>query len=289
VKPANFEYYVPRTLEECVELLSEHGAEARVLAGGQSLVPLMNLRMATPEVLIDLNRVPGLGYIRRDRDVVAIGAMTRYSEVETSPVVREHCPMLARATAQVGYPAIRSRGTVGGTLAHADPVAEWPCVALTLDAQMVVHGPTGRRTVPAKDFFTGLFSTDLAPDEVLTEVRFPIAEAGERWAFEEFAHKTGDYAVVAVAVRLGIADGVVASARAGFANLADRPVRSAAVEDALSGRPVGSAREIAESAARALRGERSGDEAMQSRVDLAAVMLGRALSAALSAAPGEAA
>jgi carbon-monoxide dehydrogenase medium subunit len=285
VKPADFEYYVPRTLEECVDLLVEHGDEARVIAGGQSLVPMMNLRMARPEVLVDLNRVPGLAYVRREDGVLAIGAMTRYCEVERSPLVRELLPVLAQATAEVGYPAIRSRGTVGGTLANADPVAEWPCLAQALGAELVVQGPSGRRTVAADDFFAGLYETDLAPDEILAEVRFPLG--GGRCAFAEFAHKVGDYAVTAVTVRLDVVDGSVASARAGFANLADRPVRSAAVEQALVGRRVGDS--DFESVAEALRAERGGHESTQSRVDLAAVLLRRLLVATLSTTSPEAA
>jgi carbon-monoxide dehydrogenase medium subunit len=237
-KPSAFEYYAPRTLEECLELLTEHGDEARLLSGGQSLVPLMNLRMATPEVLIDLNAIDGLSYVREEDGALVLGAMTRYADVEASPLVARHVPMLVTATAEVGYPAIRNRGTVGGTLAHADPVAEWPCIARALDAELVATGPAGRRTIPAADFFMGMFTTALMPDEVLTEVRFPPRGGAGGSAFHEFARKSGDYAVVAVAVDLTVADGVIEQARVAFANLADRPVRSSEAERALEGIPV---------------------------------------------------
>ena len=288
-KPSAFEYYAPRTLEECLELLTEHGEDARLLAGGQSLVPLMNLRMATPEVLIDLNRIEGLSYVREEHGALVLGAMTRYAEVEASPLAARLVPMLLDATAQVGYPAIRNRGTVGGTLAHADPVAEWPCIARALDAELVATGPSGRRTIPAAEFFAGMFTTTLLPDEVLTEVRFPPRDAPGASAFHEFARKSGDYAVVAVAADLSVADGVVRKARLAFANLADRPVRSARAERALEGAPV--AEELDGDTGDELTAalaEFATDDARAERVDLAAVLVRRAINDVLAVALGAA-
>ncbi len=236
MKPPAFEYYAPESLDECVALLAEHADdEAKLLAGGQSLVPLLNLRMARPEVLIDLNRIPDVAYVREQDGTLEIGALTRYAEIEDSPLVRELCPVLARATAQVGYPAIRSRGTIGGSIAHADPVAEWPCLMRTLDAELVATGPAGTRTIAVADFFAGLFTTALEPTEVLTQIRIPLRRGRGASGFEEFVRKTGDYAVVAVALDLAVPNGTVADARVGFSNLADRPVRSSAVESLLTG------------------------------------------------------
>jgi carbon-monoxide dehydrogenase medium subunit len=288
VKPAAFEYYAPKTLDECIALLVEHEEdEPKLLAGGQSLVPLMNLRMAQPEVLIDLNGLSDdLAYVREVGDTLAIGALTRYVDVERAPVVREHCPMLIRATAEVGYPAVRSRGTAGGTIAHADPVAEWPCIIRTLDAELVVAGPDGLRTIPAAEFFQGLFATALEPTEVLTEIRIPIHPGPSAWSFQEFARKTGDYAVVAVAIDLATDGGVVSDAKVGFANLADRPVRSPGIEELLNGRTLADGppdAALIDAVGAVIRAERSTDEY---RLKLAGVLAGRALTEALGAIDG---
>jgi len=234
MKPAKFDYYAPTTLPEAVRLLAEHGDEAKLLAGGQSLVPLMNLRLAQPGVLIDLNRVDGLSYVRAmDDGRLAIGAMTRHHEVATSPLVRERCPLLADAAARIGFPAIRHRGTLGGSLSHADPVSEMPCVAVTLDAELVAAGPTGDRTIRALDFFETYFTSALAPDEVLREIRYPAMGPGQGWAFHESVRKTGDFAIVAVAAHLHLAGGRVAAARIGIAGVADRPIRATRAEQSL--------------------------------------------------------
>jgi carbon-monoxide dehydrogenase medium subunit len=288
MKPSAFEYYTPKRLDECLELLVEHEDECKLLAGGQSLVPLMNLRMASPEVVIDLNRLEGLAYIREDQGALAIGAMTRYAAIERSPLVAKVLPVLPRATAEVGYPAIRSRGTIGGTLAHADPVAEWPCLALALDAELVAVGPDGTRTIPAGEFFTGLFATALEPTEVLTEIRFPLAGLPRPWGFEEFAKKTGDYAVVAVAVDLQVSGGAVTSARLAYSNLADRPVRPAAAEQALAGLPVAEDLDADTLAAVSAALEQyATDEARSERVRLAGILTRRAVNQALVRARGE--
>jgi carbon-monoxide dehydrogenase medium subunit len=284
MKPSAFEYYTPRSLDECVGLLVEHADdEPKLIAGGQSLVPLMNLRMARPEVLIDLNRLPDLAYIREEGGTLAIGALTRYADVEDSALIAERLPMLIRATAEVGYVAVRSRGTIGGAIAHADPVAEWPCLMLTLDAEMVAIGPNGRRTIAADDFFAGIFTTALEPTEVLTEIRIPLRREPGAWGFQEFARKAGDYAVVAVAVDLAVGDGAVTRARIGLSNLADRPVRAAALEQMAVGLPVGEVLEasLIEAMTEALGNEYDTEPA---RIDLAGVLVGRALNEALTAA-----
>jgi carbon-monoxide dehydrogenase medium subunit len=235
VKPAPFDYFAPATVEEAVALLAEHGDDAKVLAGGQSLVPMMNLRLAQPAVLVDVNRIGGLGDVRTDDGRAAIGATTRHHELASSETLHASQPLLARAASFIGYPAIRERGTIGGSLAHADPVSELPCVALTLDADLVVASPRGLRTIPARDFFRGYFTTALAPDELLVEVLFPpLGDAG--WDFQEFARRSGDFAVAAVAATVRIEDGVIAEARIGLAGVADRPLRATEAEAVLRGR-----------------------------------------------------
>lgn len=238
MKPPPFTYLAPRTVAECSALLGEHGESAKLLAGGQSLVPLMNLRFAFPDVVIDLNRVDGLDYVRVDGDVLAIGAMTRHRTVADSELVRRHCPLLAEAVALVGYPAIRNRGTLGGSIAHADPIAELPCVVRTLDAELVAEGPRGRRTIAAADFFHGVLTTALQPDETLVEARFPMPSAGTSTAFREFTRKTGDFALAAAAVELTVAKGAVERARIGLAGAGDRPRRAEEAERSLVGAEV---------------------------------------------------
>lgn len=237
MKPNRFAYHDPATLVECVALLDEHGDDAKPLAGGQSLVPLMNLRLAAPAVLVDLNRIAELAYVSDDDGTLAIGAMTRHRTLAEDGTVRASNPLLAHAAAKIGYPAIRVRGTIGGSLSHADPVSELPCVAVALGAELVVAGQAGRRTLAADEFFQGYFTTALQPGELLVEVRFPRLGAGTGWGFEELERKAGDYAVVAVAATVTVRDGSIESARIGLAGAADRPVRAAAAEAALQGRP----------------------------------------------------
>jgi carbon-monoxide dehydrogenase medium subunit len=234
VKPSHFEYFAPTTVEECVALLAEHGEDAKLLAGGQSLVPLMNLRLAAPEVLIDLNGVAELDFMRDDGGGLAIGAMTRHRDVVASGSVRAAAPMLAHAAGMIGFPAIRNRGTIGGSLAHGDPASEMPCVALTLDAELVAVGPEGRRTISAADFFVSHFTTALEPSELLLEVRFARRADGDGWEFAEFSRKSGDFAVAAVAVDLRAPGGRLERVRVGVAGVGERPWRATAAEQALS-------------------------------------------------------
>jgi carbon-monoxide dehydrogenase medium subunit len=237
MKPNRFAYHDPGTVDECVALLSEHGDDAKPLAGGQSLVPLMNLRLAAPGVLVDLNRVAELAFVTDDGTTLAIGAMTRHRTLAGDATVRAANPLLAHAAAKIGYPAIRVRGTIGGSLSHADPVSELPCVAVALGAELVVAGPAGRRTVAADEFFQGYFTTALQPGELLVEVRFPHVGGATGWGFEELERKAGDYAVVAVAAAVTVRDGTIESARIGLAGVAERPVRATAAEAALHGQP----------------------------------------------------
>jgi carbon-monoxide dehydrogenase medium subunit len=229
------EYEAPATMAEAVDLLAEYQDEASVLAGGQSLIPLMALRLARPAVLIDINGLSELSLVAVEDGRVTIGAMTREYVAEDSATVGDTVPLLAAALPLIGHEAIRSRGTIGGSLAHADPAAELPAVARALDAEFVVRGRAGERVVPAADWFEGYLATSRRPDEILAEVRFPAAGPGTGVAFLEVARRHGDFAIVGLAVSLTLADGVISDARLAFAGVSDVPVRAAEAEDLLVG------------------------------------------------------
>jgi carbon-monoxide dehydrogenase medium subunit len=229
------EYEAPATMAEAVDLLAEYQDEASVLAGGQSLIPLMALRLARPAVLIDINGLSELSLVAVEDGRVTIGAMTREYVAEDSATVGDTVPLLAAALPLIGHEAIRSRGTIGGSLAHADPAAELPAVARALDAEFVVRGRAGERVVPAADWFEGYLATSRRPDEILAEVRFPAAGPGTGVAFLEVARRHGDFAIVGLAVSLTLADGVISDARLAFAGVSDVPVRAAEAEDLLIG------------------------------------------------------
>lgn len=199
MKPPKFDYHAPRTVDEAVALLARYGGDAKPLAGGQSLVPLLNFRLARPAALVDLNRIDALAGIREVDGQVAFGAMTRQRTVEFSPVVARRLPLLAEATRWVGHLPIRSRGTIGGSIAHADPSAEYPAVLTALDGTIVARGPKGERVLKAAELFQTYLTTSLAPDELLTEVRLPALPPGAGCAFEEFARRHGDFALVGIA------------------------------------------------------------------------------------------
>ncbi len=199
MKPARFAYHAPATVEEAVALLTRYGGEAKLLAGGQSLMPLMNFRLARPAALIDLNAIASLAYIREDDGQIRFGAMTRQRAIEFSPVVRRRLPLLAEATALVGHLPIRTRGTIGGSIAHADPSAEYPAILAALDGVVVARGPRGERTLRASELFQSYLTTSLGPDEMLVEVRLPAMPDGAGFAFEEFSRRHGDFAIVGIA------------------------------------------------------------------------------------------
>jgi len=234
VKPPPFEYSAPTSVSDAVALLVEHAEEEpRVLAGGQSLVPLMNFRLAQPGFLVDLRRVQGLDTLRLEGDALVVGAMVRQATAERSPDVALAAPLLAEALGHVAHPPVRHSGTVVGSIAHADPAAELPTVALALDAEMTAVGPRGERRIPAADFFEGPFTTALEPDEILTEVRFPPFPGGQ--AFVEFARTHGNFAVVGVAALVAVADGRIARAAVAASGVGPTPVRLTAAERALVG------------------------------------------------------
>lgn len=283
MKPPPFRYAAPTTVTEAVGLLVEHAAaEPRVLAGGQSLVPLMNVRLAHPDYLIDLRRVAGLSGIRTEGDVLVIGAMTRQADVEDAPEVARVAPLLAEAIRLVADRPIRNSGTIGGSIAHADPLAELPVVALALDAELVATGPAGTRHIPAGVFFRGPFTSALGPDEILTEIRLPRREGGQ--AFVEFARTHGTFAVVAVAAVVGVAGGRVADVSIALAGVAPTPVRATAAEQALAGADLATVDIAAavDAAAAALHPAGDVHASAATRTELARVHMRRALELALS-------
>jgi carbon-monoxide dehydrogenase medium subunit len=249
MKPPKFDYHAPKTVDEAVALLARYGGDAKPLAGGQSLVPLLNFRLARPAALVDLNRVASLAGIREVNGHVAFGAMTRQRTVEFSPVVARALPLLLEATRWVGHLPIRSRGTIGGSIAHADPSAEYPAVLTALDGSVVARGPKGERTLTAAQLFETYLTTTLAPDEVLTEVRLPIMPAGAGWAFEEFARRHGDFAIVGIAAAVWRAGDRV-TVRLATAGAGPVPVRLRGAEEILEREGLG-AEAVRAAAARA--------------------------------------
>jgi aerobic carbon-monoxide dehydrogenase medium subunit len=234
MKPARFAYHAPASVEEAVSLLARYGGEAKLLAGGQSLVPLLNFRLSRPAALVDLNRVAGLAYIHEAAGHVRFGAMTRQRAIEFSPVVHRRLPLLTEATALVGHLPIRSRGTIGGSLAHADPAAEYPTALTALGGQVVVRGPRGERTLAAGELFRDYLTTTLAADEMVVEIRLPAMPDGAGFAFEEFSRRHGDFAIVGIAaIVVGHGGGRCASARLVTAGAGPVPTRLRAAEEIL--------------------------------------------------------
>ncbi len=233
MKPAPFEYHAPETLPEALELMAQLGADASPLAGGQSLTPLMNLRLARPAHVVDLNRIESLDSLIVENGTLRVGPLVRHSTMEHSQTVRETLPLAGAVAPYVGHPAIRHRGTVVGSIAHADPAAEWPCLALALNGLVTLANTTGTRQVPAESFFQTMLTTVREPDELVTEVSF--STAFETWGFYEFARRHGDFAVIAVAVTAHLEEGVVAEARVSMAGARDRPIRALEAENALVG------------------------------------------------------
>ena len=295
MKPAPFRYHAPDSLAEALALLAEHGSDAKPLAGGQSLVPAMNFRLARPAVLIDLNRIPGLAAIEpADGDApssnggLRLGAMTRQRAAELSPLVAERAPLLAEALPLVAHPQIRNRGTVGGSLAHADPAAELPAVALALGARLRAASTTGERTIAAADFFTGLMATALEPEELLVGIEIPPRPPRSGWSFVELARRHGDYALIGVAAGVTLAaDGCYADSRIVLVSAGEIPVSAAGASAVLAGaEPTAeAARAAAETAA--AEADPPGDihASADYRRQLIRVLVRRALEAAFHRAP----
>jgi carbon-monoxide dehydrogenase medium subunit len=235
--PGTFAYVAPRTLSEAVALLGRHPEEAKLLAGGQSLIPMMKLRLAAPEILVDINRLADLAYVREGNGHLAIGALTRESDLEAAPGLAERYPILVETCAVIADPIVRNLATVGGNLAHADPANDHPATMLALRAELVATGPTGSRTIPIDDFFVDTFSTVLEPAEILTEIRVPAPGARSGGAYLKLERKVGDYGVAGVGAYLVLdAGGRVEQAGLGLTNVGPRPIRASQAEAALAGR-----------------------------------------------------
>jgi carbon-monoxide dehydrogenase medium subunit len=235
--PPAFEYARPMSVDQAVRMLADAGEDAKVLAGGQSLLPLLRLRLAFPELVVDVGRIPELRGVREDGEALVIGAMTTHHDVIRDPLVRRHAGLLAEATATVADPAVRHRGTLGGSLAHADPAGDLPAVVLALDAELVAAGPGGRRTIPAREFFVDYLQSALAPDELLVEVRVPKVPETDGWSFhyEKFHQVAQSWAIVGVAALVRRDGGGITEARLGLTNMGSTPLRATAAEEALAG------------------------------------------------------
>ncbi|MEV7392837.1 xanthine dehydrogenase family protein subunit M [Streptomyces sp. NPDC091215] len=278
--PPAFEYARPASVDEAVRALADAGEEAKVLAGGQSLLPLLRLRLAFPELVVDVGRIPELRGVREDGEALAIGALTTHHDVIHDPLVRRYAGLLAAATATVADPAVRHRGTLGGSLAHADPAGDLPAVALALDAELVAVGPGGKRTIPAREFFLDYLQSALSPDELLVEVRIPKTE-GWGFHYEKFQRVAQAWAIVGVAALVRRADGQIAEARIGLTNMGSTPLRATAAEQALAGAdgPEAVAR-AAEAAAEGTRPSQDLSASPEYREHLARVLTRRAVLAA---------
>ena len=235
MKLAAFDYASPATIEEVVALLASRSGTAKIISGGQSLVPMLAFRLASPELLVDLKQLQGLNRIDIFEDGVRLGAKVRWCEIERNERLKGAHPLLVEAIRHVAHYQIRNRGTVGGSLAHADPAAEMPGIAITCEAELMIVGPKGKRIDKAPDFFKGPLTTSLAPDEILTEIKLPPWPAGRRWAFLEFALRRGDFAIAGVALHYDLVDGKIADVHIGAIGVGDRPLRLHAAEVVLNG------------------------------------------------------
>ncbi|MCH9651756.1 MAG: xanthine dehydrogenase family protein subunit M [Deltaproteobacteria bacterium] len=286
--PGAFDYHSPSTLEEAVALLARHGDEAKILAGGQSLIPAMRFRLAAPEVLIDINRLEGLQYIREENGYLAIGGLTRESALEESPVVQQRYPLLADTARVIADPLVRNLATVGGNLAHADPANDHPATMLAYGASVVAQGPGGSRVLSIDDFFTDLFENALASDELLTEVRIPEPQPGSGGAYIKVERKVGDYAISAVAVQLRLHGEICSDVRIGLTNVSAVPFRATEAESCLEGKAL--SEEVLEAVGQAAAGQCDPSADLRGSVeykrDLTRVLTQRAVTQAIARAKG---
>lgn len=278
--PAQFEYVRAGSVDEAVSALAQHGEDAKVMAGGQSLIPLLRLRLSYPEVVVDVSRVGEMTGVREDGDHLVIGAMTTHHDVIHDDLVRTHCGLIAEATRTVADPAVRHRGTFGGALAHADPAGDLPAVALALGAEMIVAGRGGRRTVPASEFFVDYLQTAVGPNEVLVEVRVPKLGEGWGYRYEKFHRVAQSWAIVGVAAAVKRSNGSIAEARVGLTNMGSTPVRASAVEQALAGGGLDGIAAAAEHAAEGTSAPSDLNGKTDYREHLARVLTRRAVTAA---------
>ncbi len=286
--PGEFDYFSPPTLSEAIALLEQYGDEAKVLAGGQSLIPAMRFRLSLPEVLIDINGIADMEYIRESNGHLAIGALTREVMLEESPIVQENYTLLAEAARVVADPIVRSRATVGGNIAHADPANDHPAVMLAYDAQVLAQGPNGSRTIAIDDFFVDLFENALADNEILTEIRLPRPSSNSGGAYLKVERKVGDYAISAVAVQLTMSGNTCSNARIGLTNVSPVPQRAKNAERAIIGQTI--TEEVLEAAGQAAAAECDPSPDLRGTVDykrdLTRVITKRAIRQAVERAKG---
>ena len=286
--PAAFDYHSPQSLDEALSLLKQHGGDAKILAGGQSLIPAMRFRLAVPAILIDINRLNDLRYVEERGDHLAIGAMTREHSLEDSSAVRSSYPLLHDTTIVIADPLVRNQATVGGNIAHADPANDHPATMLAYDATVVAKGPNGERTIGIDDFFTGLFENAMADDEILTEIRIPKPAANSGGAYTKLERKVGDYAISAAAVQLRLDGATVAAARIGLTNVSPVPMRAKAAETELIGKAISDA--VIEAAGKAAAAECDPSPDLRGGVDykrdITRVMVKRSIQQAIARAKG---
>ena len=279
--PASFDYEVATSVDSAISLLAGGGDDAKLIAGGHSLLPLMRLRLARPSLLIDIGRLSDLSYVRESDDTIAVGALTRHHDVQHSELLKEKCPLLAYTAGQVGDPQVRHRGTIGGSVAHGDPASDLPTALLALGAEFVVQGPGGERTVPASDFFTGFFETALSPNEMLTEIRVPRLDAEFGWSYQKFNRRAQDWAIVGVAALLQRSNGRIARASVALTSMGQTPLRAASVEDALAGAGAEAIAGAADLAADGTSPPSDTNASSEYRQHLARVLVRRALEQAV--------
>ena len=279
--PLAFDYEVAESVDHAIDLLGQHGDEAKLLAGGHSLLPIMKLRLAAPAVLVDLGRVEELQYVRDEGDHIAIGAMTRHTDVEHNHLLQEQCGLLSYTASLVGDPQVRHRGTIGGSISHGDAASDLPSALLALEGTFVIKGPGGERTVAAGDFFEDYLQTALAPDEVLTEIRVPKLGPNTGWSYKKFNRRAQDWAVVGVAAVVEKSNGSISSARIGLTNMGSTPLRATATEGAISGADTSSVAEAASSAAEGTSPASDIAASAEYRRHLARVLTRRAVEEAL--------
>jgi carbon-monoxide dehydrogenase medium subunit len=281
VIPVAFDYEVADSVDHAIELLGQHGEDSKLIAGGHSLIPIMRLRLAAPSVLIDLDRLEDLRYVRDEGDHLAIGALTRHRDVHNNELVQEHCGIVGYTAGLLGDPSVQHRGTIGGTLAHGDPAGDMPAVISALEGTFVIQGPNGERTVAASDFFQDYLFTDLEPDEVVTEVRVPKLDQNTGWSYKKFSRRSQDWAIVGVAAVVEKSNGNIDSARIGLTSMGSTPIRASTVEEALSGASPDGIASAAESAAEGTAPSSDDAASAEFRKHLARVWTRRAVEEAL--------
>jgi CO/xanthine dehydrogenase FAD-binding subunit len=280
MKPAAFDYVIADSIDMAVASLADGGGDAKIIAGGQSLVPMLNFRLLRPSILVDINRIGDLAFIQETGKNICVGALTRHFQLETSPVIARHLPILACAMTHVAHLAIRNRGTIGGSLAHADPAAELPMIALLLDAELSIASTSGKRTIAARDFFLDALTVDLAGSDIVTEIVLPKLPPETGWGFDEVARRSGDFALAAAAATLTLSAGIISQARIALTGVGSTTTRAAEAEALLVGQALepGLTARVIDAVRAAIEPETDLHASSEYRRHLAGVLAGRAVS-----------